>query len=241
MYTITHFDIIDSTNEYLMWLAKSGERGKVCVTAKAQTAGRGRRGRSFFSPMNGLYMSLLVSDLPMDSAMLLTPMTACAVAKAIENITKISVGIKWVNDLYLNGKKLAGILTETKFDFDKHTLDYAVIGIGINLAPPEGGFDGEIKDIATALLDECDDSLQLALCEEILRQIEEYLPRLGSELLIEEYKAKSVILGKEISVRTLDGDYTAAAVDIDLNGNLIVRRDGQLASLSSGEISIRLR
>ena len=240
MYSVTHFEEIGSTNEYLMSLAKSGERGKVCVAARSQTAGRGRRGRSFSSPKNGLYMSLLVSKLPMDSAMLLTPMTACAVARAIENVTGISVGIKWVNDLYLEGKKLAGILTEAKFDFGRHMLDYAVRGIGINLTPPDMGFDEEIRDIATALLDECDESLRLTLCNEILKQVEEYLPRLDSPSLIEEYKARSVILGREISVHAAEGVYKAKAVDIDSRGNLIVEKDGKRLTLSSGEISVRV-
>ncbi len=240
MYTLTHFDSINSTNEYIMQLAKSGERSKICVTARSQTAGRGRRGRSFSSPVNGLYMSLLVSDLPMDKALLLTPMTACAVAKAIENVTGIAVGVKWVNDLYLRGKKLAGILTETKFDFDAKRLEYAVIGIGINLAPPRGGFDEEIKDIATALLDECDDDLKHKLLGEILRMIEEYLPQLGSSSLMEEYKSLSVVLGREIFVHTAEGIYKAVATDIDEKGNLIVTKDSEPLTLSSGEISVRL-
>ncbi len=239
MYEIKFFDLIDSTNEYLMQLARSGERGKLCAVARSQTKGRGRRGRSFSSPKNGLYMSLLLCDIPMDRAMLLTPTVGCAVARAIENIFGISVGIKWVNDLFFGGKKVCGILCETKFDFDKRLLDYAVVGIGINLTPPEGGFDEDIKDIAAALRESITEEQYHALIDEILLQIEESLPKLGSAELIEEYKSRSVILNKEISVHTPQGEYKAVAVDIDSMGNLVVEAGGKREILSSGEISVR--
>ncbi len=240
MYKIQHFKLIDSTNEYLMGLAKVGERGKLCVSADAQTAGRGRRGRTFASPENGLYMSLLVADLPMDQAMILTPMAAVAVAKGIEKLLGISVGIKWVNDLFYRGKKVCGILTETKFDFVKRRLDYAVIGIGINLCEPEEGFPEELKDIAGALLSEYNAELRDALRYEILLQIEEHIPMLSSPRLIEAYKERSLLLGREITVLSPEGEYQAYAFDIDSMGNLIIEANGERKALSSGEVSIKL-
>lgn len=241
-YEIEEYEQVTSTNTLLCECAKNGGRDKSVIIAREQSAGRGRYGRKFYSPKGtGLYMSVLIrKKLPMELAMLLTPMTACAVSRAIEKIANIKCGVKWVNDIYIDGKKAAGILTETKFDFDSKVLEYAVIGIGINLAPPDGGFDREIAQIATAILNECSEMKREVLIEEILNQLDIYLYKLGSKELMEEYRRRSIILGKDIEIRSLTGDRPARALDIDDNGNLIVETALGYETLSSGEVSIKL-
>lgn len=242
-YEIEEFDIIDSTSTLLTERAKNGAKDKSVIIAREQSAGRGRYGRKFYSPKGaGLYMSLLIRKrLPMELAMLLTPMTACAVSRAIEKVTDVRCGVKWVNDIYIDGKKAAGILTETKFDFESKVLEYAVIGIGINLAPPDGGFEDEIAQIATAISDRYDEAMREALIKEILNQLDIYLYKLGSKELMEEYRRRSIILGKDIEIRSLTGDRPARALDIDNNGNLIVESSLGYETLSSGEVSIRMK
>lgn len=242
-YEIEEFDSLDSTSTQLMKRAAEGAPDGSVVIARSQTAGRGRYGRQFFSPAgSGLYMSILLRKaLPMELAMLLTPMVACAVANAIEKVADVSCGIKWVNDIYIDGKKAAGILTETKFDFENELLNYAIVGIGINLTPPADGFAYEIKDIATAIADSFSEEQRHQLICEILNQLDKYLYKLGSKELMEEYRKRSIILGKEIEIRSLTGDRPAIALDIDNNGNLIVRSEFGIEVLSSGEISVRLR
>lgn len=242
MYTIKHFHEIDSTNSYIMRLAAEGERSRIAVIADSQTSGKGRRGKSFYSSDGcGLYLSfLLPKRLPENKAMFLTPMAACAVAKAVEKVFGISLGVKWVNDLFLDGRKVAGILTETKFDFSAHELEYAVVGVGINLAAPEGGFPSEIADIAGALCKSCDKDKKRQLAEEILSQVEAHLPLLGTDQLTDEYISRSILIGKEINIIYADRVEPATVLEINRDCNLVVVTADGKKILSSGEVSIKI-
>lgn len=242
-YKVEVFESIDSTNTYLMKKAADGERGRVCVIADTQTAGRGRQGKTFYSPENcGLYMSILVPNkLPIEKAMLLTPMMACAVSKAVKNLTYADCEIKWVNDLYLADRKVAGILTETKFDFESNRLEYAVVGIGINIIPPKDGYDESIKGIAAAIMPYVADDFRGKLAVEILTQTDEYMEKLGSEELINEYRRKSLLVGKKVVIHSADGDRCGKAVDIDSMCNLIVETENGRETLSSGEVSVKAK
>lgn len=240
MYTIRHFNEIDSTSSYIMRLAADGERSRIAVIADSQTSGRGRRGKSFYSSDScGLYLSFLLPDrIPIDQAMFLTPMIACCVAKAIENLFGISVGIKWVNDLFLNGRKVAGILTETKFDFESNLLEYAVVGIGINLSEPSGGFPQEIKSIAGSLGVGSDTDTKLKLAETILSLLDKYLPLLGTDKLTDEYISRSILIGREINIVYADRTESAVVKEINRDCNLVVVTSDGEKVLSSGEVSI---
>ncbi len=112
-------------------------------------------GKKFYSPSNtGLYISILVRpDIPADQALFLTTSAAVATAKAIEDVSNKKADIKWVNDIYIEGKKVCGILTEAAFNIETSKLDYAIVGIGINVCPPEGGFPEDISEIATAIFE----------------------------------------------------------------------------------------
>ena len=148
------FDTVDSTNTVCLKRASSGDRSTYAAVAGGQTRGRGRRGRSFFSPGGtGLYMSILLrpSGLSADQAVRFTTVAAVAVSEAIEAVSEKAASIKWVNDIYVNSRKACGILTEASFNPEDGSLDYAVVGIGINVYEPQGGFPEDIKDRAGAL------------------------------------------------------------------------------------------
>jgi BirA family biotin operon repressor/biotin-[acetyl-CoA-carboxylase] ligase len=136
------YKTLSSTNTLLKQKAEAGEKeGKVAI-AETQSGGKGRLGRSFFSPMGtGIYMSILLRpQLEMENAVLITTLAAVCVAQAVENVTDKQTGIKWVNDIYYNGKKICGILTEAGCDCENGRLNYAVLGIGIKVYGRQTGF-----------------------------------------------------------------------------------------------------
>lgn len=240
-YKIEYFDEIDSTSTYLVDRAKAGAPGRTVAIANRQTAGRGRRGRSFFSPENtGLYMSVIWrGDYNVETSMLITPAVACAVADGLERVCGKKMGIKWVNDIYSDGKKLCGILTETRFDFEQDKLDYAVIGIGINLCQPKGGFPEELADVATAAFSEYSEDNKTAVIQSVLDNLDEYLPKIASKEFLEEYRRRSVLIGRSVNVIKGESVRPAYVLGIDDNAKLVVKDDSGVYSLDSGEVSVK--
>lgn len=233
----------DSTNRYLKELAASGEKEGTIVVANRQSAGRGRLGRSFFSPEEkGIYMSVLLRpEIELDRAVLITSMAAVAVARAVERVSGIPAQIKWVNDIFLNKKKVCGILTEAGIDAENGRLEYAVLGIGVNVGKME--FPEELKEIATSVSNECGyEVVKEVLIEEILKELELWYPTLWDGSFLEESRRKSILLGKKILVMDSsvpEGAYSAKAVDLDGLGHLLIEREGKLETLNSGEVSVR--
>lgn len=237
------YDTVDSTNQVAKKLAIDGAPHGTLVTAVQQTAGRGRQGRSFFSPpKSGIYMSIIIKPTTtIDNAIMITTATSVAVCRAIKLVHKdVDPKIKWVNDVYVNGKKICGILTEAVTSFESGTIDSIILGIGINIIPPKGDFPDEIKDIATSLFDDgggCDKNKLIA---EILNQVLACFQNISDREFLEEYRERSFVLGEQIDVITIAGKYQATAVDIDQNGGLIIKdSQNKFTTLNSGEISIR--
>ncbi len=241
-YKIEFFDEIDSTNTYLVERAKLGAPDKTAAIANRQTAGRGRRGKSFFSPENtGLYMSIIRKfDCDVKTAMMITPAVACAVADALECVSGKEMGIKWVNDIYSGGKKLCGILTETRFDFERDRLEYAVIGIGINLFEPKGGFPKELENVAMAVFSEYSKDKRTEVIQAVLDALDKYLPEIAPREFLEEYRRRSVLIGKSINVIKDENIRPAQVLGIDDNARLVVKAEDGVQALDSGEVSIRL-
>ena len=202
------------------------------VVAERQTAGRGRLGRNFFSPQGGLYMTLVLERPPLDTLHLITPAAAVAVCRAIAETCGIECGIKWVNDLEVDGKKVCGILTEA-------VGEHIFIGIGINLWP-EDSFPDELEPHAATLLDAPRENLREALAAAICRVL---VPLLAAPpAFLDEYRARSVLLDRPITVHTPDGQYPATALNIDDRARLIVEdARGQRHPLATGEVSVRLQ
>ncbi len=236
---LIEYEETDSTNRVAKELAaKGGEEGTL-VLANRQSGGKGRLGRSFFSPEGGIYMSMILRPtLPVERALLITTCAAVAVARAIERVCNVTAGIKWVNDIFVNGKKVCGILAEAGLNPRCDIPDYVVLGIGINVkkqSVPE-----ELKDIVGCL----EDTGQMVLKEDLIaavwEEFEELYRNLSTAVFMEEYKERSVLLGREVTVLAAGGDYRAVVTDIDKDGHLIIRRNGREEILSSGEVSVRL-
>lgn len=227
---------VDSTNTYSKKLAADGAENGTTVIAEQQTAGRGRRGNSFFSPdKKGVYMSVIFRRSPfMDNTDLLTVCAGCAVCAAIERLTDKKPMIKWVNDVYLNGKKICGILSEATFDIEGGAVDSVVVGIGVNITTD--AFPEEILDKAGAL-DLCIPRSRIAA--EIIANLYHYTES-GREEIIEDYKARSLVLGKEVHFVQNNVPRSGKAIDIDERGQLIVLTDKGREVLNSGEISVKL-
>lgn len=215
-----------------------------CVIAGRQTKGKGRRTKSFYSPSgSGLYLSVLIRmPLPADIATRITTASAVAACRAIEECTDAKPAIKWVNDVFVNGKKTCGILTEASISMESGALDWAVMGIGFNVYEPEGGFPEEIAGIAGAIVPARSRNLRCRLAAAFLRHFYQVCGKLESPLLVEEYKAHSMMKGLLIDVIKGNTSIPAAAEDIDDDCRLIVRyEDGRREALSSGEVSIRMQ
>ncbi len=212
------------------------------IIADSQTAGRGRRGRSFCSPPgSGVYISfLLCPNITAKAATRFTTAASVAVSEAIQNAFGIDTQIKWVNDVYLGGKKICGILTEAVTDFETSDVGSVVIGIGINMT--NAGFPEELLDVAGSLEGYVENPDRNALIAELINSLAGMFEISDNKLemrdYIDEYKKRSLVLGRKI--RIMNSGETAEAIDIDKNGGLVVRSNGKTRTLSSGEISIRL-
>lgn len=239
------YDQLPSTNTTARELAASGAPDGTVVIAERQSAGRGRMSRSFFSPGGtGLYMSVIIRrDLLVQDALKLTTTAAVAVAQAIESMGK-RVGIKWVNDVYLDKKKVCGILTEGAVVPGNANLDYAVIGIGVNVAFPQGGFPEELTAIAGSVFGDVSDpyGVRCELALNILNRLMTNLNLDDSQVIHKEYCRRSFVIGKQVTVHRGDDEpYTARVMGIDYDYRLLIRTsDGREAALDSGEISIRM-
>ena len=241
------YKTISSTNSVLKEMAdKDAPEGTVLVSEE-QTAGRGRMGRSFFSPAGtGIYMSILLRpELTASDSLYLTTSAAVAVAQAIETIADVNARIKWVNDIFCNGKKVCGILTEASFNLENNGLSYAVVGIGINVKEPEGGFPDDVKNIATAIFSNSDGhdtpDARSRLIAEILNRFMSFYRNIKAKTFLKEYRNRSMLMGRQIDV--LDGKSvrTALALDIDDDCRLKVKfEDDTVKYLSSGEVSIKV-
>lgn len=241
--------LVTSTNTVLKTKAADGAPEGTLLVALEQSAGKGRLGRSFSSPrQSGIYMSLLLRPkMAAKDALMLTTAIAAAAAETIRELTGLPAGIKWVNDLYLNGKKICGILTEAALDFESQGLEYAVVGIGINLEEPEGGFDESIRDVAEALFAAGGTPVgfRASLIAGIFDRFLDYYDRLSEKPFLNAYRELSCILGKP--VRVIDNIYNpgssreATALGIDEECRLLVRfADGHEEALSSGEVSLKI-
>lgn len=230
-------EVTGSTNDDIKALAEAGAGEGTVVIAGAQTAGKGRLGRSFYSPGDsGLYMSVLLRPrLDAADALAVTTAAAVSVAEAAEDITGADAGIKWVNDIYMSGRKVCGILTESSLSPDG-SLRYAVLGIGINAAETE--FPPELRDKAGTL--GCGASVRPLLAAKVLARFFGYYDKLPSRDYMNGYRQRSVLTGKTIEYESDGALQTAEVLGTDDEARLIVRgADGKVRYLASGEVTIK--
>lgn len=238
-------DSVDSTNTEVKRRAAAGAAEGLVVLSRHQTAGRGRAGRTFHSPEDGgLYLSaLLRPSLPPEAAVNLTAWVAVAVCDGIQAACGVRPQIKWTNDLILNGKKLCGILTELGLDQKTGTLDYLVVGVGINANQSPEMFPEDIRSIATSLSTELGhevDSNRLAA--EVIRALDRMYAQFpsGKPAYLERYRADCLTVGKSVRLVTPAASRDAFAAGIDEEFRLLVKYpDGTTDAVSTGEVSVR--
>lgn len=239
---IAAFPTAGSTNTLVRERAGQGALEGYTVIAGGQTGGRGRFGRSFFSPPGtGIYLSILLRPKThvASQALMLTTMAAVAMCEAIEEVSREKAEIKWVNDIYVRGRKVCGILTEASLDLESATLEYAVLGVGVNVYPPQGGFPEELAQTAGAVLESPVQDGKNRLAAAFLNH---FLSRYWGEDwgdCIGQYRARNLAVGKTITVHKQGTSRTAFVQGIDDQCRLIARyQDGTIEHLSYGEINI---
>ena len=228
-------DCVDSTNNECKRMLADGQYGVFLVTADEQTAGRGRQGKTFYSPIaTGVYFSLVIRPhAALTNAVTATTAASVAVCKAIEQLTDKQPKIKWVNDVYVDNKKICGILTEAITNFEEGIVDSVIIGIGINISThffPDG------VDNAGCLNADVDRNRLIAkTVDELLR-----IANRDYKSFIDYYRSHSLVIGERIKFIQNSKVTPATAIEIDETGGLVVKLDdGTVTTLRSGEISIR--
>lgn len=241
------FDVcktITSTNTEAKKLAAAGEAEGKVIISEEQTAGRGRLGRSFYSPSGtGIYMSIILRPkLSAENAIMLTTAAAVATAEAVEALSGRNALIKWVNDIFVDGKKVCGILTEAALDMEVGRLDYAVVGIGINAVKPCGSFPDEIKNSAGYVFDESGGNLRNKLAAEVLNRLCRYYSELDKKKYVRNYRERSFVIGRNVELINCGNVRNAVVLDVDDSCRLKVRlENGEETLISSGEVSLRTK
>lgn len=247
-YHIIHFETITSTNDHAKSLGEDGYDEGYVVTADSQSNGRGRKGRTFYSPDSGnLFMSLLLRpNISIEQSQKITTLAALCVSRALDELFNINTGIKWVNDIYLSGRKISGILTEVCLSAD-NKLDFVVLGIGVNIFTPKEGFPEELSNIAGAVFNGSDyskterEEIRDKVLSKILELFVEYYNRDEIRPFMDEYRERSIIIGKDVTYNSFDKESSVHVLGIDDDAHLIVEgEDGKVYSLDSGEVSVRL-
>lgn len=242
---LRYYPVTDSTNTQAKLLAKQGAPHGTVLLADSQTVGRGRMGRTFVSPAGqGIYLSVILRpNCPPDQLMHLTCAVAVAMCDAIEEAAGFRPGVKWINDLVMDGLKLGGILTELSLDTATGLTEYAVVGIGINCSQQLTDFPPELQDIAGSLqmvtgqpIDR--DKLVAAMITALHLLDSQLLTQKAS--LMDRYRAHCITLGQDVAVHAPDTLWHGKALDVDADGGLLVQHpDGSLRTVSSGEVSVR--
>ena len=234
---------LESTNKTAKEMAVAGAEHGTIIISDCQTMGRGRYSRNFFSPSGGgLYMSIVLRPEAMHfkNPTSVTAFAAVSVCEAIESISTKVPRIKWVNDIFIDGKKVCGILTEAVTDFESGGLDWVVLGIGINVHTRTEDFPCDLQSIATSIYpDEKMSGMRNRLSAEIINRILGFETLPSETEIFEKYKKRLMVLGKKITVIQNQVEYKATAIDVDSVGHLVVKNEsGERITLSSGEIRI---
>ena len=233
---------VGSTNDEAKKMAADFAPEWSVVFAEEQTAGRGRYSRPFYSPQGaGLYVSILLRPkFTAGDTLFITTSAAVAVCEAIESVSGKKCAIKWVNDVFMGGKKVCGILTEASFDVENGKLSYAIVGIGINVR--DSAFPQELKGIATSVfgMDRYPSDTRAKLAAKLLERFRYYYERIPQRAFYEEYKRRSFVIGKEVDVYSGDKSGEGTVLDLEKDCSLRIRyKDGKESLLVAGEVSVK--
>ncbi len=235
------YNSVSSTNDVAKDLAQKGAAEGTIVVADNQNSGKGRMDRPFFSPENsGVYISIVLRPkIALEKSLFITTCAAVAVARTIERLTSLRAEIKWVNDVYVGKKKVCGILTEAALDFESRGLQYAILGIGVNVRTKD--FPENIKDIATSIFLESGVEVRRStFIATLLEEFEKEYANLENADFLQEYRNRSNVIGRRITVISGASTEEATAIEIDEEFRLVVRtEEGEVKTLNSGEVSVR--
>ena len=237
------YDTLESSNRTAKLLALDGAPHGTLVLTAHQSAGRGRLGRRFESPAGkGVYCSVLLRpEMPAANAQSGTISAAVAVCRAVKKLCGLELAIKWVNDLYYQGKKVCGILTEAAVGLETGTLNYMVLGAGVILYPPPEGFPEDIQSYAGSVLEHSCPEAKNRLVGEFLNRFWDFYSRPECRAYLEDYRARSLAIGRNVTVLSAGKAVSAYAYGIDDDFRLLVRyENGDTEALSYGEIRIQL-
>lgn len=245
---ISFFDVLDSTNtQAKRELAEKDGKSlhKTVFVAAKQTSGRGRLGRQFYSPeQSGIYLSAVYSNGTITKPAVITASAGVAVARALKKIYNVDAKIKWVNDIFVGGKKVCGILTEGIANFETGMIESAVIGIGINITTNENQPE-ELKNIAGSVISCAENRKQSELCAQVINELLFILDGDPEEIKksMQEYKSRSFLIGKEVEIspviNTEDKNFKCVVQDVTEDAKLAVKlENGEIKLLDSGEVSI---
>ena len=236
------YKTLESTNKTAKEMAVAGAEHGTVIIADSQTKGRGRYSRSYFSPSGGLYMSIILRPevLNFENPTSVTAFAAVAVCEAIESISEKTPKIKWVNDVLIDEKKVCGILTEAVTDFESGSLDWIVLGIGINVYIKTEDFPDDLQSLATSIFpNEKMFGVRNKLSAEIINRILGYDITPREAEIFRKYKNRLAMLGNQVTVIQNKIEYKAAVIDIDAAGHLVVKNEnGEIITVSSGEIRV---
>ena len=234
----------NSTNDLMREKINSGLSEGYTLIANEQTAGRGRRGKSFFSPNgSGIYMSILLKPCNYSArkAVRITTMAAVAMCEAIEEVSDKKPQIKWVNDIFVDNKKVCGILTEASLDIESSTLEYAVLGVGLNVYEPQESFPKELENIAGSLFKTTQDDMKNRIAASFINHFMYYYTAQNISEYTDKYRNYSLVIGKTVTVVSQNSRIDAKVIGIDDECKLQVEyASGETESLSYGEIDIKL-
>ena len=239
---IEYYESTTSTNEEAKKIAMQGAEEGTIVVAEEQVTGHGRLSRSFYTPFaKGIWFSVILRPkfFPMEASKC-TLMAAVGVCRGIHRLGLPAAGIKWPNDILVNGKKMVGMLSEMSSSMEK--IDYIILGIGINTGIKENEFPEEFRETATSFLNEGINVSRKNLLAAVLAELEaEYklAQTEGFERVLEDWRKLSITLGKEVRVIYSNENYIGKAVDIDKDGCLLVETKEGIQRVLAGDVSIR--
>ena len=229
---------VDSTNHYAKTLASQGALSGTVIISESQTAGKGRMSRTFVSPTGkSLLMSIIIRpQFPIELSPLITSVAAVAVAESVETLADCHTQIKWVNDVFINNMKICGILTEASLGLEFSSLDYAVVGIGINVLNHDfGELNSHVSSIQQLTGKKINRN---KLCETVLYNFNQRLNSITSKSHLPEYRRRELLTGNMISANVGNEKIIGKALGIDDNANLIVQTDSGIRTLASGEANL---
>ncbi len=240
-FEVELFDTIDSTNTYLKNKLQKTNDKKQLVISKHQSSGKGRLGRSFYSPSDsGLYFSLgFIPSIDFTDISLVTSIAAVALCKAIDDVLFIKCSIKWVNDLIYKSKKVSGILTEASLSIENSMIENIVIGVGVNLYQPSLGFPSDIASKAGWLLESEYINCKNKLVASFINHFFEFYNNYDQKNIMNNYRSRSLVLNKNVSITYNNSKIKGKVIDItDKNELVLLKEDNEILHINSGEVTL---